>query len=102
MARGLGPAEEYQPLAGLGTDLQAAQLLGPDLGQPGDDGAGGVGLDDLLGDPEAFGRRLGLDPDELPFGEAQVLQARQVRMPGRADDHDLAARVHHGAQARPQ
>ena len=53
------------PVAGLRAHLQAANLLGPGLGQPGDQRAAGAGLDQLLGAPQALGRRVGLDPDQV-------------------------------------
>ena len=61
--RGIWAAQKDQSIAVLGMDLQAANLLLTGLGQPGNDSAGSVGLDQLFGDPEAVRRRVGLNPD---------------------------------------
>ena len=80
-------------------DLQPAQLLRPRLRQPGKHGALGIGLDELLGRPEALRRRGGLDPHEVVRADAFVLQARQVRLLGRPDQDHLAAVSDDPAQA---
>lgn len=94
MASGFGAAEEDKTVARQRANLEPAQLLWSDFGQPDDDRTGGVRLDELLRRPEPLRRRVGLDPYELPLAQSHVLQARQVRMPGRADDHDLATGLH--------
>ncbi len=91
MPGGLGAAEEHQPLAGLRAHLQAPDLLGPRLRQPGDDGAAGVGLDQLFGGPQPLGRCLGIDPDEAALVQALLLQARQVGLARGRDGDDLPA-----------
>ena len=46
---GSGPAQEDQPVAGLRAHLQASNLFLSGLGKPGDQQAGRVRLDQLLG-----------------------------------------------------
>ena len=48
------PAQEDRPVAGLRAHLQASNLLLPGLGQPGDQQARCVRLDELLGHPQPF------------------------------------------------
>lgn len=98
----LWPAEEYEAVAGLGTHLQSAKLLLPSLWQPRHDGARSVRFDELLSDPQALGRKFSLHPDQLPFVETFVHQAREVGMAARADDDDLAAVGHHAPKRRAE
>jgi hypothetical protein len=83
---GRWPAEEDGAVAAMCADLQAADLFLAGLRQPCDQQAGGVGLDQLLRDPQALGRRLRLDPNEVPLVDALLAQAGQVRVLGRSDD----------------
>ena len=48
-----GSEQEDRPLAGLRAHLQPANLLGAGLGQPGDQCAAGIALDQLFGAPQA-------------------------------------------------
>lgn len=67
----------------MGLHLQPSNLLRPGLGQPGDDGARRIGLDQLLGRPEALCRTCGLYPDHLVHREAQLAQPTHMRLLGR-------------------
>jgi len=67
----------------MGLHLQSSNLLGPRLGQPGEDGAGRIGFDDLLGSPEAIGRGCRLYPDQLVNAQSQLGQPAHMRLLGR-------------------
>lgn len=72
--------------------LQAAQLLGTRLRQPGQDGATTrIGLHKLLGGPQSFGWRVGGNPDQVLFCNPEFDQARGMGAFGRAYQQDLAA-----------
>ena len=100
--RGLRPAHEHQPGAGLRAHLQPAQLLGPRLRQPGHHRLARVGLDQLFGGPQPLGRRFGLDPHEAPLVQPLLDQPGQVRRPRRADHHHLGAAFDQRTQRRTQ
>ena len=70
--RGGRPKQEHRSFAGLGADLQPANLLGAGLGQPGNQCAAGIALDQLFGAPQALSWPVGLDW-EL---QVQVLKRR--------------------------
>lgn len=69
-------AQEDWAIAGLRTHLESANLLLTCLGQPRDEKSGGIGLDELLSDPEPLGGCLGLNPDQLPLAEAGKPESR--------------------------
>ena len=89
-----GTAHEHRAVAGLGADLQAAHLRRANLRKPADEQPGGVGPDDLLSNPEPFGRALALDPHQMALVDAQVPKAGQVRAAGRSDDNEALAPGH--------
>jgi hypothetical protein len=102
MAGSLWATQKHRPFTRLRTDLQAAQLFLPSLGQPRHDGAGGIGFDELLGHPEALCGKLGLDPYQLPLVQPLVDEAREVRAARRSNDNDLAAVCNHPAERRSE
>jgi hypothetical protein len=93
-------AQEDGPLARLCTDLQAPNLLLPGLGQPRNQQPSRIGLDQLLGNPQALRRGFGLNPDEMALVEAGVFQTRQVGRLRRSDHDDVATVCHDLAHGR--
>ena len=71
-------------------DLKAAQLLLAGLGQPRQDCAGRVRLDELFSGPEALGWGFCIKPDDLVLMKAVLHQTWQVGMLRRANQDDLA------------
>jgi len=80
----------------LRADLQAANLLLPSLWKPGNHCASGIGLYELLSNPEAFCRRLGLNPDQVALVDAFMRQTRQMRVFWGADHNNLTTVCHYG------
>lgn len=95
-----GPANEDWALAALGEHLQAPELLRPGLWEPGQDGTGGVGAQQLLRAPEPLRGRLGLYPDELGLLDAEVAQAGKMRALGRTNDNHRAPALDELAKRR--
>lgn len=79
--------------------LQAPDLVGAGLGQPGQHRAAGIGFDELLGHPEALRGRLGLDPHHLVGGNAELGQAAGMGLLWRGHEQELAALLDQGGQA---
>ena len=94
---GLRPAHEHRALRRTGQHLQAAQLLGPGLRQPGHQHARRAGLEQLFGGPQAFGRGVGLQPDQAAFVDAVGPQAGGVRRVRRADQQHRGGGCRTGA-----
>ncbi|MNE65391.1 hypothetical protein D3C80_1608670 [compost metagenome] len=83
--------------------LQPPDLLGPGLGKPGQHRAGGVGLDELLRDPQAVRRPFRVDPDQLLRRKPQLGQAHGVGRLRWRDQIDAAVLVgEKGRQRGPQ
>lgn len=82
--------------------LQAPDLIGAGLRQPGQHRASGIGLDELLGHPEAVCGRLGLDPHHLICGQAELGQTASMRLLGRGYEQDLATVRNQGWEAAPE
>lgn len=100
MLRGGGTEQEDRAVAGLRTHLQAADLFGAGLRQPGHERAAATGFDELFGAPQALGRRIGLDPHEVLLVDAGVVQAGHVRRLRRAHDDHAAAGADDAAEGR--
>ena len=82
--------------------MSLTELDLPALRQRGQHCAGGVGLEQLLGGPQPYGRRQGIEPDDLVGLQAMLQQPRQMRMLGRTDQDDVAAGVGNAFEARPK
>lgn len=82
--------------------MQATNLVGVRLGQPGDGAAGRTRVGELLGRTTPFGRLIDLDPNELALAQTEVRQARQMRVARRSEHDDLTARLHDAPQALDQ
>ena len=74
VAAALEPKNKDQAFKLLGTDLQAAYLLGLHLGQPGEHGRCGIGLEQLLQRPELVLRAAAVDPHQLRRCQAALGQ----------------------------
>ena len=85
------PKQERWPLAGLSANLQPPDLLGPCLRQPGDERATRSRLHELLRAPKALGRGLCLNPDQVFFVDAGMVQTGQMGSLRRPDHHHVAA-----------
>ena len=88
MLGGSRAEQEDRPLAGLGTDLQSANLFRSGLRKPGDQRAAAVALDQLFSAPQALGWCIGLHPDQVLFVNAGVSEAGKMRLLRRANDDD--------------
>lgn len=76
---GHGPKQEYRRFATVRLHLESANLLRPRLRQPGEDGTRRIGLDHLLGDPQAVGGRCSFYPDHLVGRKSQLAEPTDVR-----------------------
>ena len=83
-------------------DLQAADLFGSGLGQPGQHSTGRVGLHDLLRGPKAVCRCRCTDPHHLVRGQAQLGQATGMRLLRWCDQVNAATGLDKGRQRWPQ
>lgn len=79
---GHGPKQEYRRFAAVRLHLESANLLRPRLRQPGEDGTRRIGLDDLLGCPQAVGGGCSFYPDHLVGRKAQLAESADVRLLG--------------------
>ena len=83
-------------------DLQTADLLRSGLGQPGQHGTSGIGLDDLFRHPETVCRGNGIYPYHLVAGQTQLGQTTGMGLLRRGDQVDAATRLDQGGKCRPQ
>ena len=102
MLRSFWTTEKNQTIAALGMNLQAANLLLARLGQPGNDSADSVGLDQLFCHPQPLRWRVGLNPDQVALIQAFVGQAGHIRLFGGRHQQHLTTGSDHPAQRRPQ
>lgn len=79
--------------------LQAPDLVGAGLGQPRQYRAAGVGLDKLLGHPQALSGRPGLDPHHLVGWYAELGQAAGMGLLWRGDKQELTTVLDQGGNA---
>jgi len=86
----------------MGLHLEPSNLLRPGLGQPGQDGACRIGLDDLLGCPEAVRWGSGLYPDHLVDREAELAQSTHIRLLGRRHQVQATALARESREGRAE
>lgn len=82
--------------------LQPSNLLRPGLGQPGEDGAGRMGLDELLGGPEAICWCCGIYPDHLIDTQTQLRQPAHMRFLGRPHQVQATTLTREYREGRPE
>ena len=87
LARSAGAHHKQQAVVFAGGHLQAAQLVGPRLRQPGQHRVDARAAQRLLGGPQTLGSHCGLHPQQALAGHTARRQRRAKRHMGRCHQH---------------
>ena len=102
MPRRRRPEHEGQAFAAASSQLQPAQMLGPGLRQPAQQGAEAGALQDLFDGPQTVGRLVGLDQQDLAQIDIELGQGRRKHPMRRRQQDDAFTRLREPAEDRRQ